>query len=410
MKTTLCALFLRGMLGALAATSALAADYNARDFTVAAHGFAIAGNGSTDDRLALQKAIDRIHTEGGGQLFLNGNQRYRVLSPLLVKAGVRLVGDYANLGNSGSGVGIWNHYGSALVLAGTGRLDLAGGAAAEGILVMRAGLTLPVTDSATSFTGVGVQLKGSDAELRNCAIMGFGTGVQSIVGTLSNLRLHDLNIDCLNGVQLQGASSGVVLKRIHVFPFLSTGSNYPSLRRNGSGYLFSNVNGAEMTNCFVHARGLKGIVLDNCDNNTFRGVGVDNMYRLDEIDPVGIGIELRNGSASNTFIGCQVASQHTGFYLNAGAGTTTRIRATNVWNFTGVGATVLSGAVELDACGFRGAGIVANRDGVSTPNAGASATVRECHFNSLRYALRRGAGALTERGSLVNTGVTRLFE
>lgn len=59
------------------------------------HDFGAIGDGQTDDTVAIQKAIDFVHSEGGGNIHF-GNNEYKTTKPLYLYSHINLIGEGRN--------------------------------------------------------------------------------------------------------------------------------------------------------------------------------------------------------------------------------------------------------------------------------------------------------------------------
>ncbi len=137
--------------------------------------------------------------------------------------------------------------------------------------------------STLTFTGTAIAIPGSaglqiqDVGIRNCGIFGFNTAIAG--SYVQRLRCVDLNIDCLNGVEIDHSYDTDYLERVKLWPFLNYfRSGYALSTRQGTAFAISGCVGSwhQVVNCGAIGW-LTGVHDTNCGTNVYRGCQFD-MY------------------------------------------------------------------------------------------------------------------------------------
>ncbi|WP_043836063.1 glycosyl hydrolase family 28-related protein [Muricoccus aerilatus] len=199
--------------------------------------FGAAGDGTTDDTLAIQTAMNNAAAAGGGVVTF-GPRRYLVDSAdLIIPPNVTLRGA-ADPG----GFRVDNDYTSipyAIVLNPLRTIRLRRNAALEGVAILRKGLVAPsnvreALDCVAAFSGTAVSVgdgttggsptNATDASVRSLLIIGFTWGIYS--NGSSRTRVLDVVGDCTNGLYLGRSYDIAHNERINWHPLATTGRGF----------------------------------------------------------------------------------------------------------------------------------------------------------------------------------------
>jgi hypothetical protein len=216
------------------------ADYA---FPVARYG--AVGDGATDDRAAIQNALNARAAAGGGTVLL-GPHRYYVGSDLSVPTNVTLEANYwAGGERSGTDYSTTPY---TIVLASTARLLTGWNAAIRNLVIQRQGLTRPSgarasLDAVRAFAGTAVKVNGSEALLENLFIIGFNLAIDN--SGFERAKIRNIEADCTNGILIDNNHDVSHLYNLHFFPFVTvhqSGLNNPShaisaVADNGAGLI-----------------------------------------------------------------------------------------------------------------------------------------------------------------------------
>lgn len=365
-------------------------------YDVDVNDFGVAGDGVTDDGPEIQNAINDVYDNGGGNVFLRGDQKYYIASLVEVKANVAIVGEHENIGSSN--ISAWDNLGSAFVIKSDKYVRMRSDSSVKGVLFIRENQALPEEDADTNFTGKAIRIEDGNCVISHCAIIGFYNGIETLTTDTPNITIENCNIDCLNGIKITNSSTGTKITNCHAFPFIS--SVYEDKYRNGTGYIFVDVNNGSFEYNFTHGHKLKGFLLIDSNNNIFRGCGADNL-RSETLTPLGNGYEIRGNSDGNQFLACQAASHETGFHIDVSADDLVTIKGGAIFKIKNYGIYVKSGDV-----GIYNQQIVGHTshstDGVDMNNSNSLVRIYSCAFVDLVNGIDNNAGTLQEGYNLTN--------
>lgn len=184
--------------------------------------FGATGDGTTDDTVFIQNAIDFVQTNGGGDVYFP-NGTYRITAPLVIDGGANLIGDNATINNqsltehaveAGTDPTVFNGFTSTIQnITFTGSSSGAG--TCHGVLIQ----AMPVFIRDCKFNtlkGSGIRgLYAQYARVENCAFTGLGRyGIEITTASISeasnDIHIFDIyeNIDNgLGGIFFQGNQS-----------------------------------------------------------------------------------------------------------------------------------------------------------------------------------------------------------
>lgn len=197
--------------------------------------FGAVGNGITNDRLAIQAAIDSAFAAGGGIVRLGAKAYLASGGALVVRDKVHLVGADSSIGETyfindpskRTDYTIARKIPYSLYVDGD-TFSLRSNASVSGINIIRAGITFPVDYTAAvaevnAWTGTGIRFGGTvfneanDSVVENCFFLGFAFGIVSV----NNERVLIKNVkgDATNGIWIDGSSDIPRVQNCHLWPF-----------------------------------------------------------------------------------------------------------------------------------------------------------------------------------------------
>ena len=319
--------------------------------------FGAVGDGIVDDTTAVQAAIDSL-IGTGGTVRIPRNRIYRI-GEIRVKRNIHIKGELEMVGSNGNNTFTdYDRLGSCLRISGTIRMY--SGSSISGVLIKAYtavasdlysklsswGSTALSISGVDSYLGVGELFYADDVTVRNCMILGFQLGIYARYS--QRLRVTDVNMDCVNGIDLSQCYDVPYLTRVHCWPFATIA--YVA-RVNGSsnsgGWIFRNgtafkirdtVDWLRMTDCFsygyqygFHLQNVNSALLTNCgaDNVSEAGTGYINSGNPQVVGAIGFLVE---GSCEETVLtNCQAASQEKGYYIKTSQNTVTTLKDCMSW-------------------------------------------------------------------------------
>jgi len=310
------------------------------------------GDGVADDTAAIQAAIASLGA-AGGRVEIPSGMRCLIDSNLTVNANVTLEGPHAIVGSPNNNTSApYGSVGGALLVNSSATITLKGGAALQGLLIYRKGMTFPAADS-SAFAGAAVTIGGDDAAVFQCMILGFAQAITS--SGWQRPRIYDCNIDCGSGILINNCADIVYLNKVHCWPFatIAAGGGASSLQRGGTAFKFTNLNDwSKVTDCFSYGY-FRGYWNSGANSMTFSGCGADNTGS--HTGSIGFLIESAgvSGGEDTRLIGCQAAAQENGYYINTVAGIQTRLIGSDLWGCTNHGVLINAGDVHVIGGVFR---------------------------------------------------------
>lgn len=340
--------------------------------TVVAEKFGAVGNGTTDDSLSLQKAIDSLGSSGG-KVILSGNKVYRIASNLIIKPSCHLEGQQNMIGSNGYNYFTnYNAIGSSLRLDSRATIKMRSGSSISKMLIRQSNLNY---HSPTSFAGTAITIDGSitnqgnvttgantaiaadDTTINDVMILGFNQAI--FANNCQRLRVTQCNIDSNNGILVNSAHDVPVINRVHCWPFATIaavargwapnpGGN--ALSRIGTAYKFQNtVDWGKITDSFSYGY-QRGFWIDSCNSCELTGCGADNVPEAGggSTGQTGdIGFLVTGGSTDTLLTNCQSASHEKGFYINTVSNVPTQLTNCVAWYNRDHGVLVEGGDVTV---------------------------------------------------------------
>jgi hypothetical protein len=353
-------------LGIVTATGSTTARTLANRFAdvVNVKDFGAVGDGVTNDRAAIQLAIDSIGSAGGTVFIPNGMKCLIDLNGLIIKKNVSLVGPHKFVGSpQDNSSAPYNNLGGAIILdAATAGVSIymQGGSSLSGLLIYRKGMVFPV-QNASAFTGTAIIATDDDVAVSHSMILGFNKAYFS--QGHQRARIDYVYMDNVNGIEIVTCYDIAYISNCHTWPFstIAWGAG-ASINRSGTAYKFRDVNDwCKLTNCFSYGY-FRGAELINVDSMTLIGCGFDNTPTPKFSGSIGIAIT--GGCLDTRLIGCQCAAQDTaGIFIDNGVGWTT-IESYNCWGGSTHGVLIYDGNTIIKGSGIRDVSFA-----VSTTNA-----------------------------------------
>ena len=313
--------------------------------------FGAVGDGVTNDRAAIQAAIDSLGTAGGTVCIPNGMKCLIDLNGLVVKPNVSLVGPHEFVGSPNDNSSApYNDVGGTIILdAGTAGVSiyLNGGASVSGLLIYRKGMVFPV-QNASAFTGTAIIATDDDVAVSHSMILGFNKAFLS--DGFQRARIEYLYQDNINGIEISNCLDIAYISNCHAWPFASIAYGAGStIIRSGTAYKFSNTNDwGKVTNCFSYGY-FRGIVLSNVNSMTLLSCSFDNVPGG---HPNSIGISVEGTCLDTRIIGCQAAAQAiAGVFIDTAGWVS--IESFNCWGGGTHGILIYQGNAVIKGSGLR---------------------------------------------------------
>ena len=276
----------------------------------------------TDDSTAFSDALSAISSKGGN-LILDSKSQYYIASDLNIPMGCAIIGSNALLDpRKASDL---EFIGSIIYLNSANTIILDGDSAAlKQIAIIRYGSTFPA-DSTEVGNFAGKAIGSTDEKhgflIRDVTIIGFEYAI-SIPETddgspwTSQVRIHNVNIDCTNGIYINGSLDVCYISQVHCWPMATkglAGETDADLRRSGFAFMIDDSNDwTKFTDCFSYGY-LKGFYVKDSHSVTFLNCSTDYTSTMTG-QPVGLKVE--GSCADIRAIGFQAAGQYHGMNIS----------------------------------------------------------------------------------------------
>lgn len=214
----------------------------------------------------------------------------------------------------------WMTKPAALILPAAATISMLNGTSLEDLLIRRDGLNTGAVDAAVvaAYSGTAVTINSSGADLTGLTILGFERGVDTSASNTARLRMHDLTIDCTNGVRIITDKGGPDLTRVRCEPILTSGDL--NNRRIGVGIEFDGsivgpdgtdgVDAGSITECFTfNDFGYKFTDVAAVNSNSCMSDGPRDTSE-------GICMQILGTSNEHSHISFKGASHRGGVYIN----------------------------------------------------------------------------------------------
>lgn len=295
--------------------------------------FNAVGNGTTDDRAAFLAAFAALGASGG-RVLLGRDRRYRV-STLEVPKNIQLIGPYEYASRPGVNIGDVDYMSmGAILVDGTGTITLRSNSGLHGCLIRRTGQGIPAAGP-TGWVGTAITAQGDDIAISRCSILTFAKAIAAT--SAQRIRITDLSIDCLAGIDITDTWDIPYIARVHCWPFATIHhpSDYPYTYMIRSGYAFhlhDGVDWAKLTDCFAYGYAA-GFVIMGASSTTLLSCSADNAWNNSPQHSGSFGFIIGGTSLDTRLIGCQAAAQaDSGVYVGMNtASQRTFIDGLTVW-------------------------------------------------------------------------------
>ncbi|QTO46307.1 tail fiber domain-containing protein [Burkholderia latens] len=329
---------------------------NRLKYIVYAQDFGAVGNWNgvtgTNDTAAIQSALNSF-TIAGGTLHL-GSLSYLVDS-LTIPQNVSIVGDLENPEQTiASAAQNYYSWGSQLCLTAGSTITMSQGTALRGVLVIRQGLSLPVTTDAqattviSQFSGTGLTVSGTGVKLEDVMLLGHTQAITVTTnsGNQGRFYMTNVHIDSTNGVSISGAYDICRLFAVHCWPFLTvqvSGISNANLARSGIAFSFDTVDDwTQLISCFGYGY-----------STTYKCMSTGNIGFIGcQSDTSGsaytaYGWDLEGSSAYTHLEGCMQNGAATCLRINSTGTTWPEVRTVNCnWNAGTICIDVTAGRLQ----------------------------------------------------------------
>lgn len=370
------------------ATGASGAWVRVFDGDIYAKWFGAVGDGVTDDRAAIQAALDLASALGAGRNVVL-TDRHLIDTSISVPENVGVIGPKGLIGHI-DGAHLLSQRPS-IVLNSAATITLANASHVRNLLIYRKGLTIPCTAALVAlFAGKAITLVNGTADmlLENLMILGFEYAVYTDPSTsnTSRLRVERLNIDCTNGIYNKNSFDVSYYREIHCWPFCSATApaeaNDAQNRRTGAALYLEGRNDWTEVNNFFSFGYARGIRLNGVDNVVVIGGAADNPPASASYLDGYIGMLIEGDSNEVTVIGHRVAAKQYGFWVNVANDGRHDIQFIGCRALACVtqGFRVEQGRTHILGGGANGLGVATSGAGV-----GVNATAEECRIIGMSF-------------------------
>jgi hypothetical protein len=225
--------------------------------TVTPYAFGGAGDGVTDDTIAINAAISYLFTNSrGGTVDMSGGRWLVDSADIQLKTGVSLVGSWNNAGNDESATpptmppNHFEQFKSSIILNPLYTIQMAPGdsCGVKGLVLIRKGLTfIPFStpragvDAVNAFAGKAVTVgdgtisgnSARDTYFGHCFVVGFAYAYWA--SGADRMHIEHIQGDCTNGIYISKCYDMQHLSHCHFWPYVT--SNAGSAVNNGSGLI-----------------------------------------------------------------------------------------------------------------------------------------------------------------------------
>lgn len=288
--------------------------------------FGAVGDGVTNDRVAIQNALNSITTRGG-TVELVDNKVYRISGgDLTIPRGVALKGSTVTVGARGTNAGADYNTQAGIVLDAAYSIRVKGGAGIDGILIRPYNMVFPQPND-LAYGGTAIIIDEDDSYVLNSMVIGFEQAIRAT--NAQRGRVERFNTDCINGIHVQTSWDIWYLREVHCWPFGTISSvTHGDVTRRGIGIMFSEGGDwNKITDCFTYGYA-RGVLIQNCNSMTLLNVSTDNVVNHARD---AIGILLLGGCEDTRLIGCQAAASQRGIVISTNPGNRTLISEAVTW-------------------------------------------------------------------------------
>ncbi len=403
----------RGATGAVAQIHA-GGSVSVNPFARDVREFGARGDGKTDNTAAFQKALDAVHSAGGGIVHVPA-RRYLFKGHLTIPANTTLEGVFrappAYIADTGGGTVL-------LPMEGRGREDGPPFIGIGGIncTIRGLGIYYPEQDSKAAeptpypWTIQSQQLQ-QDLSVTDVALTNPYQGI-NLTGAGRHYIARVYGRPLKMGIYVDQCYDVGRIENIHFFPFWG-GIETPMDKwtmNHGTAFRFGRSDAQYVFNtfCFQYHTGYHFIQTPHgaCYGN-FLGLGADTCHCPVQVDAAEsiVGLQITNGEFA-----AYLGSEPQGFVV--GPGNTGQVCLTNCafWggNLRHFGTVQGTGAVSLIGCNFNGAWDIHNHGDPAILCDGAPAIISNCRFQPVPAKSRRIIAGITKRcaGAVITGNIT----
>lgn len=286
--------------------------------------FGANGSGAVSDSDALDLALAELGG-WGGMIVVPAGFRILLTRSVTLPFNVCLCADHAPLGSSYFLNTELPAAGGVLLLAAGVTITLATSASLRRLAIQPQSGAFPASEAAiAAWSGTAITFAHdvSDVVLEDLLIIGFAKAIASPADAGSNnrMRLHRINIDCLNGVFLKNALDVSYVDEVHCWPmatqhlFDPVAFNIGVTKRPGYAFRFEGSNDwTRVTRCFQYGYEL-GYRQQDCDSMLYVACGSD--YPANSGNGGVVGFTVQGTAFNTTFLGCSVGGVDVGIEVN----------------------------------------------------------------------------------------------
>ncbi|GEM_PF-4226990 len=342
--------------------------------------FGAVGNGVTNDRDAIQAALDALPASGGTVLL---RKRYVVDTDITLPVNARLCGTWSPFGAHpwpGVAVGTEVHsFTCTILLNSAASINMSAGSQLEKLSILRKGMTVAEPSSAL-FAGTAIKAIGTaplqmnGIRISHCQVIGFAQ--LAYFEQTPRMEIEYVSGDNISGFRFGTCYDVVRVKNCHMWPFSSDGvrpalSNY---NRAGSAYYFATRNDIMQLEGLFSYGYYRGIHFgDNIGTATVVNCHADGTASLAN----SIGFLIEGDCAYTSFVGCSSYSNDHGYWQTANA-------ADNITysNCRAIGNLTQGWHVEQGTACLVNCLMAVSNKGITIQNAAASADINNCVFSN----------------------------
>ena len=215
------------------------------------------GDGTTDDTVNVQAAFNAM----AGKILLQGNNSYLIGGNLSIPEVTTLRGPFGKIGEvaaSHSASIPYPNY-AGIRLASTASITLRSSSAIDGVMIYRAGMTFPTSDS-SAFAGTALTVGGDNVTIRNSMIMGFNQAISA--NGYSRGTITDMAFDNQANILIVNSTDTWQIARNHAWCFSADAPSFGATawKRTGANFKIQGSNDSTMISSYLSWGYAKGYV------------------------------------------------------------------------------------------------------------------------------------------------------
>ncbi len=311
------------------------------------------GLGVTDETPTLQAALYAVEAQGGGVLRLVQGFDYLIDTALIIPKNVKLVGPHVDgCGSPGDNSSApYNLTKGKVIVNPAVTITVLSNGGIVGCFLCRKGQVFP-TLNATGFAGtpitIGASGTPSDIVIRNNLILGFERAVDWVAGVRA--RIDGNNIDCTNGIRINGCTDTSYVENNHAWPFATIQSSFEGttglgagvgIERTGIAFDIVQADWCNLINNFSYGYLTGHKVRANSVN--ISGGGADNTQSAGPLNEGSRGLDVRANRCD--IVGFRAAAQaDRAVTIDSFTGAHTNVHSLTIWGCEGAAGLYLEGA------------------------------------------------------------------